>query len=646
LTLIAAPYLGQTVFPIFFAAVMFSSWFGGLGPGLLVSILAALLSVYFLLPPHYSLRLTNDTALPVTLFLASSAFISMLSEARRRSEARAYTAQERYAVTLNSIGDAVIVTDRNGLVTQMNPIAEALTGWSLAEARNRAIAEICPIINESTRQPVENPIERAVREERIIELTNHTLLIARDGVERPIDDSGAPIRTTNGKIIGAVLVFRDISARRNEEIAREHTLQREHIARDAAEAAERRASYLAQASTLLAGSLSMEATLPAIARIAISETADMCVVYLRMPDGTIRRTAAVHRDPEEEKALLALQATPIDPEGPHPAAEAIRTGQTLIDPVIPDTVIAEVTSAPEEAARLRTLIPGTHLVVPLIARGITLGALSLGRTHSQAPYTAAEITLAQELAQRAALAVDNARLYEEAQTAIRVRDRFLSLAAHELRTPLTTTLAQVQLAHRRLARLEGVEERTHRGLQVAEEQLVRLNKMLTMLLDLSRLEGDQLRIERSTVNLCTLAPEVVERFEGTLTKHTIECVTPEDPLLVHGDALRLEQVLINLLQNAVKYSPEGGTITVRLGRHVERCFFAVTDQGFGIATEDLPHLFQRFYRAPSTEQHKVSGMGIGLYVVQEIVALHGGTVEVTSTPGAGSTFTVWLPLAG
>jgi PAS domain S-box-containing protein len=644
LTLLLAPYLGQSIFSLFLAAVMVSAWYAGTGPGLLAAGLAALATFYVFLPPYFIFPLTLDAAVRVATFLAAALLISTLNAARRHSELEAHAERERYAVTLDSIGDAVIVTDRAGRITLMNPIAEALTGWPLADAEGRLITEVFHIINEGTRLTVEGPIERTLREGTIVGLANHTLLLARDGTERPIDDSGAPVRTRDGTIVGAVLVFRDISERRAEELSREAALRREQAARDVAEAAERRAAFLSQASALLATSLVAEERLQATARLAVSAVADLCVVFLKMPDGAIQQVAVAHADPSYEQVLQASLPASVDPQGPHPAAQVIRTGEMLTRPLSDDAALAGADAAPAEQAVAGTAAPRSHLVVPLTARGATLGALWLGRTGGSQPYTPAETRLVEELAQRTALAVDNARLYTEAQSAIQVRDRFLSLAAHELRTPLTAALGNLQLMRRRLARGEA-GARVERNLQLAEEQLTRLNEMVTTLLDVARLEGGQLRLDRTAVDMCSLTRRIVEQSEAGLTDHTVSCKTPEAELIVHGDPMRLEQVLTNLLQNAVKYSPSGGGVSVQVGQRGDRVFLIVADQGMGIAADALPHLFERYYRAPAVTAQMVSGMGIGLYVVQEIVTLHGGVVQVESTEGKGSAFTVWLPLA-
>jgi signal transduction histidine kinase len=168
--------------------------------------------------------------------------------------------------------------------------------------------------------------------------------------------------------------------------------------------------------------------------------------------------------------------------------------------------------------------------------------------------------------------------------------------------------------------------------------------MVLSLLDLSRIETGQLSIERAPVDLNTLIARVVEEVQPTLDRHPVELHLPAQTLTVTGDALRLEQVVQNLVQNAAKYSPAGGPITVELAAEDGSARLAVTDRGIGIPAAAIPQLFQRFYRAPNVETHQIAGMGVGLFVVREIVGLHGGAVDVQSTEGAGSTFTVRLPL--
>jgi signal transduction histidine kinase len=234
----------------------------------------------------------------------------------------------------------------------------------------------------------------------------------------------------------------------------------------------------------------------------------------------------------------------------------------------------------------------------------------------------------------------------QAEVALRTRDEFLSIAAHELKTPLTTLMGNIELIQRRARREGGLSERDARAIGVAMQQARRLKQMIDSLLDLSRLELGQLSIEPTPLDLGRMVLRVVGEVQPGLLQHSIICHTPATPVMIDGDEVRLEQVLQNLLQNAVRYSPNGGKIEVIVAAD-ERAALAslqVRDYGIGIAAEALAQLFERFYRVPDTTIEHIHGVGIGLYVVKEIVTLHGGTVDVASEAGVGSTFTVNLPL--
>ncbi len=231
-----------------------------------------------------------------------------------------------------------------------------------------------------------------------------------------------------------------------------------------------------------------------------------------------------------------------------------------------------------------------------------------------------------------------------AEQALQLRDQFLSLASHELKTPLTTILGNIQLLQRRVIRENTLGSRDQQTIQVIIEQTNRLNKMIGVLLDISRIESGQLEIERQPVDVCALVRRIVDEVQPTLPEREIkaECMIPS--AVIQGDELRLEQVLQNLLQNALKYSRCGAPIVLEVCQHALQVRVAVHDQGIGIPAEALPQLFERFYRAENVDPRNISGLGIGLYVVKQIVELHGGTVIVESAEGHGSTFTVCLPL--
>jgi signal transduction histidine kinase len=233
---------------------------------------------------------------------------------------------------------------------------------------------------------------------------------------------------------------------------------------------------------------------------------------------------------------------------------------------------------------------------------------------------------------------------EEREQAIQMRDLFFSVAAHELKTPLTSLIGQAELLQRRARRDTGLLERYAQSINVIVAQAFRLNRMVTALLDISRLQHGRLVLDNELLDLQALIVQVLEEVRPTLSKHTIVSHSDTPEIMVYGDVLRLEQVIQNLINNAVKYSPNGGTIYVSLLRQGDNIEVQVRDEGIGIAAKDQPHLFERFFRAHTSQYSSIFGMGIGLYVVKEIVNLHQGTIEVESVEGQGSTFIVRLPL--
>jgi signal transduction histidine kinase len=231
-----------------------------------------------------------------------------------------------------------------------------------------------------------------------------------------------------------------------------------------------------------------------------------------------------------------------------------------------------------------------------------------------------------------------------AEEAVRLRDGFFSIAAHELRTPLTTLLGRAQMLQRWMLKSGDADERSQRTIEIVVAQAQRLNKMITALLDVSRIRTGRFSIEPAPMDLTPLVRRVVEESRLALASHTIMLDGADEPALIEGDEVRLEQVLQNLIGNAIKYSPGGGLVTVRLSTDEGVALVSVSDQGIGISPEAQRRLFHRFYRAQNAESYGISGMGIGLFVVKEVAELHGGQVIVESAEGQGSTFTVRLPL--
>jgi signal transduction histidine kinase len=233
----------------------------------------------------------------------------------------------------------------------------------------------------------------------------------------------------------------------------------------------------------------------------------------------------------------------------------------------------------------------------------------------------------------------------EAEKAVRLREEFLAIASHELKTPLTALLGYAQLFQSRAKRMTDLSERDTLILNGILQQADRLLRMINALLDVSRIEHGRLRLERARVEVNTLLHKIVQGIETMSSQHRFELQSAADDVWIDGDVLRLEQVFYNLLSNAIRYSPHGGAISTSITADNTQAMIAIRDEGIGIPAKELPNLFERFYRASNASASDISGVGIGLYVVQDIVKLHGGIVTVASEEGQGSTFTVCLPLA-
>jgi signal transduction histidine kinase/CheY-like chemotaxis protein len=405
-------------------------------------------------------------------------------------------------------------------------------------------------------------------------------------------------------------------------------------------AAEQR--FLAEDSQILASSLDYEATLASLSSLAVAQIADWCIVDIVAEDGSVERLAAAHRDPLHQARIRAFQPRyPTHADAPSTLNYVLQTGKPELLAETTPELLEELAMDEEHLALLRDLGLRSRIRVPLIARGRILGVLTLAATTCS--YGPDDMLLAEALARRAAVAIDNARLYRETQAAVRIRDEFLTMASHELKNPLTSLLGNAQLLERRVARDGSLSERDQRTVRVIAEQAARLDKMIASLLNISRLQSGQLAIQREPLDLDALVRRLVEEIIPTLEQHTLGVSGPASPLQIVGDELRLQQVFENLIHNAIKYSPSGGAITVTIERQGDTARVAVADQGIGIAQSAMPALFSRFYRAPNAQEQRIAGIGMGLYVVREIVTLHGGSVMVESVEGQGSTFTVCIP---
>lgn len=233
---------------------------------------------------------------------------------------------------------------------------------------------------------------------------------------------------------------------------------------------------------------------------------------------------------------------------------------------------------------------------------------------------------------------------DQIEDAERPFDSFLSVASHELKTPLTALLGQAQLLQRRMQQDLSTSERDRRAIDTIVQQGQRINHLINSMLDISRLETGQLSLNCMLINLSYVLKQAVDEIQPSFVRHRVAFDLPEQPIMIYADTLRLVQAFQNLLQNAIKYSPDGGKIGIELAVQGEWAMVCISDQGIGISAEALPRLFQCYYRAKDEAAHHMGGLGVGLYLVREMVTLHGGEIRAESVVGQGSSFTVLLPL--
>jgi signal transduction histidine kinase/CheY-like chemotaxis protein len=436
--------------------------------------------------------------------------------------------------------------------------------------------------------------------------------------------------------------------RQRDEAERERLLAAERAARSGAEQARRRLELLASAGAVLSRSLQPHATLEAIASIVVPSIADWCRVDLVDADGQLQRALTHHTDPQKSRVGAELvQHLHASAQTPGSMAWAVATGRPYLAHFDPPRDYD-----PERDRDMLTFANAIGLrdyfIVPLVARGRTLGALAALQAESDRQFSEDDCALIAELAQRAALALDNARVYGDAQaarsqaeTANRVKDEFLAMLGHELRNPLAPIVTALHLMARRGGDDFTLERR------IIERQVAHLLRLVDDLLDVSRIARGKIQLERERVDLRSVVERALELTQPALERRAspVEVDVPDTPLFVQGDAVRLAQVLANLLTNAAKFTPGDGHIGLHLRAVEGEAEIEVEDSGSGIAPDLLPKVFDLFIQGEQGMDRHSGGLGLGLAIVRTLVQLHGGRVRAESEGlGHGARFIVRLPV--
>ncbi|MGH7127507.1 MAG: PAS domain S-box protein, partial [Planctomycetaceae bacterium] len=536
-------------------------------------------------------------------------FLRDITERKLAAEEKA-----KLAAIVESSDDAIISKDLSGIITSWNKSAERLFGYTADEAIGRSVTMLIP-----PDRPDEEPqiLERLKRGERVDHF--ETIRVRKEGTLLDISLTISPVRDAEGRIVGASKIARDITERKR---------------------AEENARFLADASANLAMLVDHKSTLHKVAQLAVPFFADWCAVDLVDEEGRLERLAITHVDPGKIELAQELgRRYPPDPHAKAGPMHVLRTGRPEVMPEIPEELLAASARDEEHLHILRELGLKSYISVPLIVRGRIFGILTFVAAESGRTYGPADLAVAEDLSHRAAIAIENARLYSEAKEADRRKDEFLAMLAHELRNPLAPIRSGLDLLT-----MEGEQAEV---VDLMRQQVDHMVRLVDDLLDLSRIMQGRIELRREPVEVSTIVNRAVEMTRALIEErgHHFAVAAPDEPIWVNVDAVRLAQVVTNLLNNAVKYTEPGGRISLsvqRSGPAVEVC---VADTGIGIEPEFLPHVFDLFTQENRSLDRAQGGLGVGLTLVGDLVDLHGGTVEAFSEgSGRGSRFVVRLPV--
>ncbi|MDB4869610.1 MAG: ATP-binding region ATPase domain protein [Gemmatimonadales bacterium] len=535
--------------------------------------------------------------------------LSRTTHAAEKSRDAAEHARLQLEQVLENLPDAASVFDSEWRWTYVNAPAKrilASLGVDPETVKGRVLWETIPQI-KGTR--FESETARAKREGVVVEYEDYL-----PELDAWLDNTIVPVE-------GTVMTFsRDVTRRKREEQG---------------------AKLLSDASRVLQSTLDYEKTLDAVARLAVGDMSDWCAVDLVDSEGAIRQVVVAHVDEARIRWARELNRRyPPDYAGPTGVGHVIKTGQPEVYPDITDEMLVASARDEEHLGLMRELRFRSALIVPMNARGRTLGALTLVSTDSGRRYGDQDVALAMEVATRAAVAIDNAQLYQGALAASEAKSAFLATMSHELRTPLNAIIGYQSLLK------EGIDGPLNRS-QIAHLNRIRasadhLLSLIDEVLTFSRVDAGKEEVHREDVSLRSILNEALTMIAPLAEAKGLSLRAEGDERELFTDARKVRQILLNLLSNAIKFT-DRGEIVIRSRSDGENVEVSVVDTGIGIADENLERIFDPFWQVEQRSTRKVGGTGLGLSVSRTLARLVGGDIQVESEPGKGSTFTLTLP---
>ncbi|HUH13167.1 MAG TPA: ATP-binding protein [Longimicrobiales bacterium] len=561
--------------------------------------------------------------LAITVYPADAGATLLLrdiTDRRRAQEALRFSEAKFYGIAAIA-SEAIISIDEEERIIFFNEGAERIFGWPASEVLGRPLDILLPAryrevhhlhLGEFASSKVS---ARRMGERRAISG------VRRSGVEFPAEASISKLDLDGRRIYTVVL--RDVTDRRRAEEAQR---------------------FLARAGALLASSLDYEATLSSVARLAVSSLADWCVVYIREEGGPTRRLEVAHADPAKEALVRELKRFPLTGGGPTPARLAMETGEAQLVPDVSEELIRQMGQDHVHERLLRELGMASLVVAPLVGSAGTVGALGFYSASPARRYDEDDLALAEELARRAALAVENARLYQEARQAIKARDEVLSVVSHDVGNPLAAIFVGTRLLRRMLTARDETDPALG-PVEMLRKSAEQIQRLISDLMEIQRIESGHLGLERRSQPPERLLERAMELMAPLAEEKGVRLEVDAEPALrpVLADRDRMLQVFSNLIGNALKFTPEGGRVRASARSGDGEVVFEVEDTGCGIAREELPHIFERFYQVGRKSRQ---GAGLGLAITKGIVEGHGGTISVASEPDVGTTFTFTIPSNG
>ncbi len=530
---------------------------------------------------------------------------------------------------LEHIPAAVITTDSSYAIRTWNRGAEELYGWRAKDVIGKDSSFLRTEFPSYSRKPsIDKLFEKGY-------WTGHVKQQKIDGTPVDIYSTTTILKDKDSNILGSLSINRDIT----EQKRAEEKLQE----------SQSNLAFLAEASKFLSSSLDYNTTLQRVAKSAVPHVADWCGVDMLDVHGELKQIAVTHKDPKKIAWAKAYRKTnPPKMSDTSGIPDVIRSGKSVLYPFITDEMIIASAKSKKELDLMRSLHMRSAMIVPVLINNKAIGAISFITSDNQRHYSDTDLAMAEELASRASLAIENARLYKEAQKEIAERkklekqkDEFIGIASHELKTPVTSIKSFAQVLRLKFTK-EGNQQAADL-LGKLDAQVDKLTSLIGDLLDVTKIEAGRMQFNDEYFAFDELVTELTEELQRTTNKHQLRIIG-RTKHTIFGDRERIGQVITNLVSNAIKYSPYAKEILIQTSiqdGHVKLC---VQDFGVGIAKEKQEKVFERFFRVSGPGKETYPGLGLGLYISSEIIKRSQGEIWVESTEGRGSTFCFTLPI--